>query len=217
MSAEDPGSITRWLEGLRAGRPEALEAIWDRYYARILEVAERRLMRGPHQAAEDGEDVALSALNGLFAGSVQGRFDGLGDRTDLWQLLAAITLKKVLIRRQRSTRWKRSGRPPSHGSNAMAAPPECATGQGELLAQAVSPEPPPEFAAIFREQLQRLVEALPDPALRQIAEWRVEGLTNPEIARKLGRATRTVERKLELIRLICEDIGEDWERSDSLP
>ena len=48
-----------------------------------------------------------------------------------------------------------------------------------------------------------------DPTLRQIAEWRVEGLTNVEIAGKLGRAARTVERKLELIRLIWEKIGDE--------
>jgi ECF sigma factor len=117
MSAEDPGSITRWLEGLKAGRPEAFEAIWARYYARVVEVARRRLLRGPHQAVEDGEDVALSALHGLFAGSVQGRFDDLGNRSDLWQLLAAITIKKVLVRRQWYARWKRAGRPPSRDPN----------------------------------------------------------------------------------------------------
>ncbi len=30
MWAEEPGSITRWLGGLKAGRPEAVEAIWRR-------------------------------------------------------------------------------------------------------------------------------------------------------------------------------------------
>ncbi len=65
MSAEEPGSITRWLRGLKAGRPEAVEAIWRRYYDRVLAVARDRLRGGPHQAVEDGEDVALSALHGL--------------------------------------------------------------------------------------------------------------------------------------------------------
>ena len=75
MSAEDPGSITRWLEGLKAGRPEAFEAIWDRFYARVLQVARRRLLRGPHQAVEDGEDVALERharpLRGFGPGAVR--------------------------------------------------------------------------------------------------------------------------------------------------
>jgi DNA-directed RNA polymerase specialized sigma24 family protein len=207
MSADDPGSITRWLEGLKAGRPEALEAIWGRYYARVLAVARRRLLRGPHQAVEDGEDVALSALHGLFAGSVQGRFDNLSDRSDLWQLLAAITIKKVLVRRQWYARWKRTGRAASSDPAGPTALQEADLDPAAFLAQAVSNEPTPELAAMFREQLQQLLDALEDPTLRQIAEWRVEGFTNAEIAAKLGRATRTVERKVELIRLTWEKIG----------
>ncbi len=212
MSAEDPGSITRWLEGLKAGRPEAFEAIWARYYSRVLDVVRRRLLRTPHQAVEDGEDVAISALHGLFAGSVQGRFDDLGDRSDLWQLLAAITLKKVLVRRQWYSRWKRAGRPPSRDPTAPRAPEGHDRDPADFLAQAVSNEPTPELAAMFREQLQRFLDALTDPTHRQIAEWRVEGLTNAEIAGKLGRGTRTVERKIELIRLIWEKIGDESDR-----
>ncbi len=212
MSAEDPGSITRWLEGLKAGRPEAFEAIWDRFYARVLNVARRRLLRGPHQAVEDGEDVAQSAMHGLFAGSVQGRFDKLGDRSDLWQLLAAITVKKVLGRRQWYGRSKRAGRPVSPDLTARSTPRDSVLDPADYLAQAISNEPTPDLAAMFRDQLERLQGALTDPTLRQIAEWRIDGLTNAEIAKKLGRATRTVERKLELIRLVWEKIGDEPDR-----
>ena len=78
-----------------------------------------------------------------------------------------------------------------------------------LLAGAVSKESNPELSAILREQLAQLLEGLYDPALRQIAEWRMEGASNAEIARRLGRAVRTVERKVELIRLTWEKIGDD--------
>jgi DNA-binding CsgD family transcriptional regulator len=37
----------------------------------------------------------------------------------------------------------------------------------------------------------------------------MEGASNTEIARRLGHAVRTVERKLELIRLTWEKIGDD--------
>ena len=123
MSADDPGSITRWLEGLKAGRSEAVNAIWRRYYDRVFEVARRRLGRGPNQAVEDGEDVALSALNGLAAGAAQGRFERLDDRSDLWQLLAAITVRKAASRRRWYDRWKCSGRPAAGGPSAASAPP----------------------------------------------------------------------------------------------
>jgi DNA-directed RNA polymerase specialized sigma24 family protein len=211
MSAEDPGSITRWLVGLKAGRPDAVDAIWRRYYDRVFAVARRHLGQCPHQAVEDGEDVALSALNGLAAGAAQGRFDHLDDRTDLWQVLAAITVKKASHRRRWYDRWKRSGRPASGGPATASARPRRPASPDEagLLARAVSKEPIPELSAILREQLEQLLEALTDPTLRQIAEWRIEGASNTEIARRLGRAVRTVERKLELIRLTWEKIGDD--------
>jgi len=211
MSAEEPGSITRWLQGLKAGRPDAVEEIWRRYYDRVLAVARLRLRQGPRQAVEDGEDVALSALNGLADAAAQGRFERLDDRFDLWQILAAITVKKTFQRRRWYNRWKRSGRPNSGDKAASPKRPRHETPRDDhdLLARAVSKEPAPEFAAILREQIEHLLDALPDPTLRQIAEWRMQGATNTEIARRLGRAVRTVERKVELIRLVWEKSGDD--------
>jgi DNA-directed RNA polymerase specialized sigma24 family protein len=213
MSAEDPGSITRWLEGLKAGRPEAAEAIWERYYARVVAMAQCRLRLGPHQAVEDGEDVALSALNGLYAGAAQGRFERLDDRSDLWQVLAAITVKKAIHRRRWYNRWKRAGRPSPLASASSAGILRVnPSDEAGLLARAVSKEPIPEISVILHEQLERLLDALTDPTLRQIADWRLEGIPNAEIAQRLGRAVRTVERKLELIRLIWETMGDDGDR-----
>ena len=211
MSAEDPGSITRLLRGLKEGRPDAVEAIWNRYFQRVLAVARRRLRGGPHPAIEDDEDVALSAFTGLAAGAVNGRFERLEDRSDLWQVLAAITVRKAINRRRWYRRWKRSGRPTS-GDPAGAAGPLGHAGSPDrngVLDRAVSKEPVPEIVAMLREQREHLLAALDDPLLRRIAEWRMEGTSNAEIARKLGRALRTVERKIERIRLIWEKMDED--------
>ena len=46
MSAEEPGSITRWLKGLKEGQPEAVEAIWNRYFQRVLTVRRCRWRGG---------------------------------------------------------------------------------------------------------------------------------------------------------------------------
>ncbi len=213
MSADEPGSISRLLWGLKAGRPEAVEAIWRRYYERVLALARRRLRRGPYQAVEDGEDVALSALHGLADAAARGRFDRLDDRSDLWQVLAAITAKKVLHRRRWYNRWKRSGRPPAGGPARAPGRPghDQALDERDLLAQAVSKEPGPELATIGREELEHLLDALPDPNIRQIAEWRLQGDSSAEIARRLGRTVRTVERKVEIIRLVWEKLtGDEW-------
>jgi DNA-directed RNA polymerase specialized sigma24 family protein len=54
------------------------------------------------------------------------------------------------------------------------------------------------------ENCIRLLDRL-DPALRQIAQLRLDGYTNIEIATRLGCALRTVERRLELIRRIWNE------------
>ncbi len=207
MSAEQPGSITRWLDDLKAGRPEAVNAIWRCYYDRVLALARHRLRQAPHQAVEEVEDVALSAFNGLADGAARGQFDHLEDRGDLWRVLATITVHKALQRGRRYDRWKRSGRPAV--ANGKARPAD----DRDVLEMAVSNEPVPEITVMLRDQVDRLLAVLDDPILRQIAEWRMEGLANDEIAHRLGRAVRTVERKVELIRLTWESLDGDADGS----
>ena len=67
-------------------------------------------------------------------------------------------------------------------------------------------EPTPEFAAQVAEEYERLLNFLDDDQ-RAIAVAKLEGLTNPEIAARLDRSLRTVERKLQLIRGIWERGG----------
>ncbi len=57
-------------------------------------------------------------------------------------------------------------------------------------------EPTPEFAAQVAEQCRLLFDKLDDPLLQVIAHWNMEGFNNEEIAERLGRNVRTVERKL---------------------
>jgi DNA-directed RNA polymerase specialized sigma24 family protein len=52
------------------------------------------------------------------------------------------------------------------------------------------------------DECRRLLEALGDETLRQIALLRMEGYNDSEIAARLGCGVRTVGRKLELIRKI---------------
>ena len=63
-----------------------------------------------------------------------------------------------------------------------------------------SREPTPEMAAQVADECRRLLGLLGDATLRSVAVWKMEGYTNAEIAAKLGCVTRTVERKLRVIR-----------------
>jgi DNA-directed RNA polymerase specialized sigma24 family protein len=53
------------------------------------------------------------------------------------------------------------------------------------------------------EQYEGLLGLLDDDQ-RTIAIAKLEGLTNPEIAKRMNRALRTIERKLQLIRAVWE-------------
>lgn len=59
------------------------------------------------------------------------------------------------------------------------------------------------------ELLERFLEALSEATLRGIVSLKLDGFTNQEIGEKLGCATRTVERKLNLIRRLWIPILED--------
>jgi DNA-directed RNA polymerase specialized sigma24 family protein len=72
------------------------------------------------------------------------------------------------------------------------------------LVEILSREPTPEFAAQVAEEYQRLLELLGDPELRAIAVCKMEGDTTGQIAAKLKRAPRTVERRVQLIRKLWE-------------
>lgn len=55
------------------------------------------------------------------------------------------------------------------------------------------------------EECQQLLECLKDDSLRQVALWKLEGLTNREIAERLGCVEKTIERKLKSIRQLWSE------------
>jgi RNA polymerase sigma factor (sigma-70 family) len=200
MPPDDSGSVTQWLGALRGGDLEAAQPLWDRYFARLVRLAQARLRtrRGPG-AAEDEEDAALSAFDSFCRAATEGRFPRLDDRNDLWRVLVAITERKAADQVRRARRLKRGGgRVRTEADLAAGGPDDEPAG----LAGVAGPEPSPEFAAEFAEEYRRLFEVLRDEDLRRIAVWKLEGHTVEEIAAQLGCARRTVARRLELIRTL---------------
>jgi len=54
--------------------------------------------------------------------------------------------------------------------------------------------------AQMMDETEHLLSKLDDERLRRIAVMKLDGLTNDEIAERLQCATRTVQRKMDLIR-----------------
>jgi DNA-directed RNA polymerase specialized sigma24 family protein len=183
-------SVTQWIAQLRSGDDAAAGKLWERYFHRLAGLARKHLQDIPRLPA-DGEDVALSAFHSLCAGLEQGRFPALADRDSLWRLLVTITARKARQVVRDEHRQKRGG-------GQVAGDPDGANGLEHLLSR----EPTPEFAAEVAEQCRLLLSKLGDDELRMIALWKMEGVDSEQIAARLGKALRTVERRLQLIRTL---------------
>jgi DNA-directed RNA polymerase specialized sigma24 family protein len=202
-SVSKNGSVTGWLEQLKAGSSAPLQPLWERYFTRLVDFAQRRL-RGHAIAAVGGSDVALSAFQSFHDGVRRGRFPRLEDRNDLWQVLLMLTRQKVLNLIARESCEKHGGRRVQHLSALVGGPLDPEEG---AFATLLSHGPTPEFAAHLAEEYQHLLDLLNDEVLSSVAVWKMEGHTNAEIAARLGRSESTVERKLGLIRRIWSREG----------
>jgi DNA-directed RNA polymerase specialized sigma24 family protein len=197
---EPAGSVTRWIGDLKAGDGQALQPLWDRYYATLVERARAKLRAlRSSTAVNDEEDVALSAFQSLYQGVREGRFPRLEDRDDLWRLLVHLTACKAVDRHRAEIRQKRGGGKVLNEADVIAAGAGAAD-TGSPLDRIIGSEPSPEFAAMVAEEYLRRLDELGDEALRRIAELKLACYSNEEIRRQLGCSLRTVTLKLELIR-----------------
>ena len=181
MNADDTGSVTIWVDALRAGDPEAARQLWQRYFQSLVRLARSRLQARARGAADE-EDVALSAFDSFYEGMTRGRFPDLADRDDLWRVLVIIAARKASDQNRRELRQKRGGGRVRREADLAAGPEP----EGEVLAQIVGPEPSPEFAAMVADECARRLRRLPDESLRQVALLKMEGYLNEEIAARLG-------------------------------
>jgi len=196
MDLQPDGSVTHWLGALKGGDAAAAQRLWERYFDRLVRLARAKLGAMPRGAADE-EDVALSAFHSFCQGAARGRFPRLDDRDNLWRLLVTITARKALDQVRRQARQKRGGGRVLVGS-AQAGGEDDTDGAG--LEQVVGQEPTPQFAAMVADECRRLLAALDDETLRQVALLRMEGYSDEEIAARVDCSLRTVSRKLALIR-----------------
>lgn len=187
-----PLSVTDWLDQLKdANASDAQQAIANRYFDKLAGIARSRLPASARRTADE-EDIALSTLNSFFIATREGRYPDLRDRTDLWSLLLRITICKSINLAQREFATKRGGGQ-VRGDSALSA-------QGGGFDLFASGDPTPASIAELREMIDELMDQLENERLREIAQLRLAGHSNREIAAALQCAERTVERKLMRIR-----------------
>jgi DNA-directed RNA polymerase specialized sigma24 family protein len=189
-------SVTLWIAQLKAGDHDAAQPFWDRYFGALVHLARARMGTLPRRVADE-EDIALSAINSFCRGAAAGCFPQLSDRGNLWPLLVVITARKVIDARRHETRRKRGGGM-VQGESAWLNLLDSDDLAG--IENVMGDTPSPSFLAEVAEEARRWLDALPMEELRAVAQWKMDGATNAEIAARLGCVTRTVERRLELIR-----------------
>jgi RNA polymerase sigma factor (sigma-70 family) len=201
MTTEDEpmavgGSVTHWLGDLKNGGQAAAQPLWERYCNRLIGLARSRLGPARARAAANEEDVAQSAFNSFFNGVAQGRFPRLDDRNDLWRLLAVIAVRKAVNQHRYEGRLVRGGDKVFESPEAL----------DDLKASA---KPTPEQVAMFAEEVSRRLGMLNDEQ-REIAQLKMEGYKDVEIAKQTGHSRATVARRLQMIRTIwTENEGDE--------
>lgn len=190
FSQEDKqaGSVTMFFREVCAGQTEAMQPLWDFYFPRLMRLASRTLGDGAQRVAGP-DDAVQSAFLAFWQQAEAGQLRGEFHRHNLWALLSVITVRKAKKQIRRETAAVRGGRLKRVGLEAanLAAP------DAENALAAVTPH---EFDLHSEELLMLLSESL-----REFAILKLMGNTNQEIAVKQECTERTVERKLQMIRL----------------
>ena len=89
------GSVSILLNDVIDGDEAAVQRIFERYYSRMVNLAQYKLKEAPRRTADE-EDVALNAFQSFCVAASDGRFPQLSDRDNLWKLLATIVCRKAV-------------------------------------------------------------------------------------------------------------------------
>jgi len=192
MKESSSHSVTQWLPALKQSDPEAVKALFDRFFKSIVQTASRHLKNMPRRVADE-EDVAMSAVESVCFAASDHRCSKLEDRNDLQKMLfTKVRDKSVKISREACAQKRGSGK--VRGESVFEA---FQTGSFD---GGLDVEDFREFEAEFIASIRESFERLPDEMLQTIALLRTEGWEICEIAKKVELTERSVYRKLDLIR-----------------
>jgi RNA polymerase sigma-70 factor, ECF subfamily len=164
------------LDLIRGGDRAAAGELYERYARRLRDLASQGLAGGPF----DADDVVQSAFRTFLATAGRGHYD-VPDGRDLWALLAVVTLNKARSHARRAAALKRSP-------------------AGGLVGLTDTPAPVSATDPVGHAAAGEVLDRFP-PHERALIELRVAGYEVAEIAARVGRSKRTVER---LLRDCCQ-------------
>lgn len=200
------GSVTQFIHDVKdRGDSNAQSELWQRYWERLARLASVKL-RGSKKRAFDEEDVVVTTLNSFFTAAESGRCPQMSNREDLWSYLACIAERKAIDMMRAEGREKRGGGKIVGESSAF--PDFDADSQSPGFDNlAALRDPTPEMAEQFASCCYEWLSLL-DEEERHIVTLKGQGYSNQEIAGKIDRVERSVERKLKAIRSKLSDLDD---------
>lgn len=187
--SDSENSVTLMLAKLKSGDEEAANLIWRRFFDRVTALARVKLGEIPKRSMDE-DDIAISAMQAMYAGVRDGRFDKLENRDDLWQILCMLTSRKA------ATAWRKHQATKSVGESAVAAKDDLHLGIQHIAVAT----PDTDYLNSLSHLCKELLEGL-DSRLQEVALLRLHGYSNQEIADKIGRSVKSVERYVKSIRI----------------
>lgn len=186
-----PGSVSGWIAQLRQGDPAAINNLVARYFGKIAQYAEGRLRRGI-RVTDDGEDIALTVLQAIAKQVSNGRYPDLQDRDDLWFMMIVIAQHAVIDRQRVELRRSKSGAPIHNMTDLLQT-------YNVELDNFIGREDSEARLLEIIDCWEELLRKLPDDRMRQVAQLKIQGLSNREVANELDLVPRTVDRKVNAI------------------
>lgn len=176
--------LKRWRD---RGDEDAAAELFYRYAGRLLALARSQMSPALAQRL-DAEDVVQSACRSFFVRVRDGRLM-VQPGGEMWELLAAITMRKIYGQLEHQTAQKRDIRREQAQDESICW----------FEVEALARDPGPEDQAVLADERDRALRSL-SPVHRRIVELRFEEYTTTEIAAQVKRSDR-------LVRLVLKEFG----------
>jgi RNA polymerase sigma-70 factor (ECF subfamily) len=178
---DDLTATTDMLSRWQQGDPRAAGELFERYAQRLTRLAEQHLSRRV-AGRIDGEDVVQSVFRTFFRRSAGGEFH-IDHASELWRLLARITLMKARAKGRHHTAQKRDVR----AETPLPSGEEPSAWWLEPLAR----DPDPADAVAVVNLIEFLLRDRP-AVFASVLEMRLQGESVVDVARQLGVSRKVV-------------------------
>ena len=180
------------LRRLRGGSQDAATLLYLRYAHRLRALTRTKFATDLARRL-DVDDIVQSVFGSFFRGASRGDYD-VPAGEELWKLFLVIALNKIRAK----------------GAYHRAAKRDVRLTAGSEVLEQVAETPAEQDEAAFAVLQMTIDEALArlPPQHRQMLTLRIEGCEVAEIARRMARSKRTVERILQECRKRLADLLE---------